>query len=347
MSRKQSLRKTSSMSSIDEKENTLKSSENKRKRKETPKKEKSKRSSKGEASKIKKKKLKGETEKEQHLSKEPVKESVVEEKSNNSATTEDLEPEVLERGTIYYFYQPKLSVKEEVHGIDEVQKLYLVLSPHDHNKLKRLIIIGNKKMPSTHTHSRYWGFVDNVSPTLPSLIKDNLGERDYETPVLHEPRHLKEARLFASGLYAIVLHHSHTHLAYFLELPEELSEVQKAFNIEKQGSLLMSIKNPEVGESMLKGQKPELPPELKDHFGNKKWGPIDHDVKLLDIKKIEIFILGDSPDPVKEFGKVGEELEEIEKEEVKKLHPHNKIFEKLKMDKANHKIEPILTGQWE
>jgi len=36
----------------------------------------------------------------------------------------------------------------------------------------------------------------------------------------------------------------HTHLAYVLELPKELGEVQKAFHIHEEGSFIISVKNP-------------------------------------------------------------------------------------------------------
>jgi hypothetical protein len=40
---------------------------------------------------------------------------------------------------------------------------------------------------------------------------------------------------------------NHTHLAYVLELPEEIGEVQEAFNISKEGSYIVTVKNPSAG----------------------------------------------------------------------------------------------------
>jgi hypothetical protein len=44
------------------------------------------------------------------------------------------------------------------------------------------------------------------------------------------------------GVYSIVDQGRHTHLAYELEVPEELGEVQKQFCILKEGNYIISIK---------------------------------------------------------------------------------------------------------
>jgi hypothetical protein len=253
---------------------------------------------------------------------------------------EDHSSELLEKGTIYFFYLPKQNA-ESVNGIDDVQKLCLLLSPHESSKMKRIINIENKKMPDMKVHHKYWGIVDAVSDDLNELVNKYLGEKANQT----EPSHQQQGRLFASGLYAIVKHHRHTHLAYLLELPEELSEVQKAFNLEKEGSMLVCVKNPDFPKTML-GEKPSLPESLKEYFEDKKWMAIDREAKLLEIKNVELLLIGICPD-VKGFGTVGEELEHIEMEEMKKLEPHNKVFEQLKLDKEHHKVDPIMTGKWE
>jgi hypothetical protein len=250
----------------------------------------------------------------------------------------------LERGSIYFLYRPKVGL-EKVQGLDDVQRLFLVLSPHDSTKPKRMLVIGKKKLPDTDTHKRHWGFVDAISSNLDEILKDYLGEIEYQTPVTHQKRHLKEARLFAIGMYAFVKHSSHTHLVYFVELPEEMSEVQKAFHLENQGSFIVKIKNPNFYDN-----KVDISSEVKeiiDKLGTRRFGDLDYELKYLNNKGLEFILIGASSDPVTEFGRIGEELEGMEKEEVRKLLPQNKIFEQLRLDKQTLSLDPLITGKWE
>jgi hypothetical protein len=94
-------------------------------------------------------------------------------------------------------------------------------------------------------------------------IDKKLDAEVYTTKTRGE-RHISGARPVAEGVYALVRYHDHVHLgysplfsslnvsAYVLELPDEPNEVQKAFNIGKEGSFVLQVKNPEVkGISML------------------------------------------------------------------------------------------------
>jgi hypothetical protein len=72
-------------------------------------------------------------------------------------------------------------------------------------------------------------------------IKEFVSGKKYETTTRGE-RSVSECRLMGKGVYNIVEHKGHTHLAYVLEFPEEPSEVQNDFNIEKEGSYVISVK---------------------------------------------------------------------------------------------------------
>lgn len=48
--------------------------------------------------------------------------------------------------------------------------------------------------------------------------------------------------VYGQGVYSIVDHGHHTHLAYELEIPEEPGVVQKQFCILKEGNYIISIK---------------------------------------------------------------------------------------------------------
>lgn len=67
-------------------------------------------------------------------------------KDNNNSRTE-----ILEQGNIYFFYRPKKDA-EEVKGIEDVRRFFMVTAPEEQendsrSRLYRLFIIG-KKIPS-------------------------------------------------------------------------------------------------------------------------------------------------------------------------------------------------------
>ncbi|KAG0082950.1 hypothetical protein BGZ93_002122, partial [Podila epicladia] len=170
---------------------------------------------------------------------------------------------VLEKGQAYFFYRPKIDV-DQPSSPDDVQKLYLLLSPDEaigrlktakmskvssaskssrNNKAHhRLIIVPTKSLPKkrqkySQPGSRNWAFVDTASPDL-SAVKKNLGEYMYSTKTRGD-RTQSAARLVAEARYELVYnldHRPHTsHFIYNLEVPVEPGHVQEAFNIEKAG----------------------------------------------------------------------------------------------------------------
>ena len=109
----------------------------------------------------------------------------------------------------------------------------------DHHK--RLILIGKKQLPDLHLRGRpFWGLIEQVGTKIEN-VSDNLNEEHYDTKTKGE-RTVEGARPCAEGIYAIIEHKGHTHLAYILELPKEIGPVQKAFRIEKEGSFIVSVK---------------------------------------------------------------------------------------------------------
>jgi len=65
--------------------------------------------------------------------------------------------------------------------------------------------------------------------------------KTYQTATRGE-RKLSECKLMGRGVYNIVEHKGHTHLAYVLEFPEEPGDVQKDFNLKNEGSYVISVK---------------------------------------------------------------------------------------------------------
>jgi hypothetical protein len=112
---------------------------------------------------------------------------------------------VLERGTIYFAYRPKVQA-QTAHGFDDVQRFYVVLSPRGKASY-RLIVIGQKKLPAvTGPGDRMaWGFVEEVSGR-PEHVEDELDPRRYFTET-HGERGQPAARPAGEGVYAIARHH--------------------------------------------------------------------------------------------------------------------------------------------
>lgn len=265
--------------------------------------------------------------------------------------------EILEKGLIYFFYRPKVGV-EKVEGFSDVQRFYILLWPQgpimkkgsevkSGHSVKRLIILAKKQLPDVKHHGRYWGFVDKTATDVQTIVKE-FGEKNYETKTRGE-RHVESARPAGEGVYAIVKHGDHTHLAYVLEQPETIGEVQKAFHVDKEGSYVLAVKNPESGTSLLADRKPKYPENLVKAFTGKTGRALrfasSYPVDLLDYEGAELIFIGASENIVEEFGKTGEELEEMELRDAKRLSD-DKLFTELHMDKKKNPPEPLLKGIW-
>ena len=184
--------------------------------------------------------------------------------------------EILERGNIYFLYRPKVQ-QEHPRSEKDVERFYVVLSPEG-KELYRKIIIGQKGLPRIHNGGeRNWAFVNKVTQDARQLEED-FQQIEYDTKTRGE-REIPAVRPAGEGVYAIVRHEDHTHLAYSLELPEKPREVQDAFHIEEEASYIISIKNPEKGsppQAGLRGeQKAEYPKELLQRFSDRRFANAD------------------------------------------------------------------------
>jgi hypothetical protein len=68
-----------------------------------------------------------------------------------------------------------------------------------------------------------------------------------------------------------------TIIGYVLESPAEIGDVQNAFNITKEGSFSVAIKNPKKksppATGLTQSQKAEFPEEIQKKFGSYQWLP--------------------------------------------------------------------------
>ncbi|KAH9615512.1 hypothetical protein KSS87_016063, partial [Heliosperma pusillum] len=165
------------------------------------------------------------------------------------------------------------------HGLKEVNI--------ENEPLLRLIVMGKKALPDPSKKSLpFFGFVEMVTTKI-NDVKDALQEEEYDTKTRGHRKNPK-ARALGEGVYRILRHKysenkMHTHLVYKLELPpkDTKNEPQDELNIEREGSFIIQVKNPEQGGSrsdfrgVQSKRKAVFPAHLQGRFGNKRFGPDD------------------------------------------------------------------------
>ncbi|KAF9430828.1 hypothetical protein BGZ76_000691 [Entomortierella beljakovae] len=175
----------------------------------------------------------------------------------------------IEKGHVFFFYRQKIDV-DTPKGINDIQKLYLLLSPDaavgrpaEENKVgqvddtpkpslegkpcHRLLIIPKKTLPvyGQGAKSRAWAFVEEASSDLEKL-ESRLERYTYSTKTVGE-RTQESARLIGEARYEIFLdQQNHSHFIYELFVPQEPTLVQQEFNILQNGHFIVQVKNPEI-----------------------------------------------------------------------------------------------------
>jgi hypothetical protein len=245
---------------------------------------------------------------------------------------------ILERGDIFFFYRPRVE-EDVVKGLDDVQRFYIVLHARDLN-LFRLLVLGRKRLPAIEGRKeREWGFVDLVTRDA-SEIKAALQARTYLTRTRGE-RVLAPARPAGEGVYAIVRHKDHTHLAHVLELPAQPGEVQHDLRIEPEASYILSVRNPDAtappGFGLSASRRPDFPEELRERFGRRRFIPADPP-DLLNYEGAEVLLIGADVDV---RGELSIDLDR-EQETVETAQ----IFADLHLDRSNRPLEPLVKGEW-
>ena len=256
------------------------------------------------------------------------------------------EAEVLEQGDIYFFYRPKKAA-EEVKGIEDVRRFFLVTAPEE-GQLYRLFVIGKKSLPEVRktearASERYWARVGGIFKDANELTKELLSD---------EFRKGDAARPVGEGKYAIIKHGNHAELAYILEMPKEPGEAQQELGIEKEASYIVSVVNPRkpAASSVADGGKypsteeiPMYPEELLKEFGdNDTFVSLSRDTRFLDYQNAQVILSGarEGKDVIK--NDIGIEI--IEEDETQQSAD---IFNKLKVRKEKVPIKPLTEGKLE
>jgi hypothetical protein len=153
-------------------------------------------------------------------------------------------------------------------------------------------------------------------------------------------RRLAAAAPVGEGKYTIVKHGNHTELAYILELPEIPGPTQREFEIKKEASYIISVKNPDVKVPGFAASEknPEYPKALKEKFGDKRWINVD-EPDLLNYENTQLLLIGAKKKDIEE--ELGVDIDE-EKETERSAD----LFKELKLIKEQVPLKPLLKGKF-
>ena len=284
-------------------------------------------------------------------------------KANNiniNNNNDNLEPEVLEQGDIYFFYRPKKDA-EQVKGIEDIRRFFMVTAPErtentkensDKSQFYRLFVIGKKSLPEirkteARASERYWARVGGIFQNPDELTRELLSD---------EFRKGDAARPVGEGKYAIVRHQNHAELAYILEIPEQPGEAQKELGIEKEASYVISVINPKkpAASAVTDGgsypsteELPMYPEEVLNEFNDSEiFVSLSRDTRLIDYKNAQIILIGarEGKDVIK--NEIGVEIEEKSPQSAD-IFKSADIFNKLKVRKDKVPIRPLTEGKLE
>lgn len=216
--------------------------------------------------------------------------------------------EIIEHGDLFFFYRPKIDAKE-VKDVENVQRFYMVTCPEKNGKniTNRLLLVGQKQMPEikegkSDSKERNWALNILTTPNSEDVRKELL-PAEYTTET-RGTRRVGAAVPAGEGKYSIVKHDNHTELAYILELPNTPGPMQREFEIKKEASYIISVKNPNVtvpGYAAFsdENRKPDYPKHLKESFGNRRWIDVE-DSKLLNYENTQLLLIGARKEHVEE-----------------------------------------------
>jgi hypothetical protein len=135
---------------------------------------------------------------------------------------------ILESGHIAFLYRPKIGI--EVQSERDIDRLQIVAQPHE-QILYRVLTISAQRLPEVRRRGERAHAVIELWRS-PVTLQKSLGSK---------PKLPDAARLAGEGIYCIVRHADHLHLVYALTRPAGKGDVQRALNIEQEGSYIVGI----------------------------------------------------------------------------------------------------------
>lgn len=257
----------------------------------------------------------------------------------------------IEQGDIFFFFRPKIEVTERVKGIEDVQKFYMVTCPEEGKGKKtkaiyRLFLLGAKRLPEivegkSKSTERNWALNILTTSDADDIKQEILVPAKYSTETRGE-RRMPAASPAGEGKYSIVQHDNHTELAYILELPEVPGPTQREFEIKKEASYIVSVKNPDISvpgfAAFSSARKPSYSKNIVEKFGNRRWVNVD-DPQLLNYENTQLLLIGARKKDVEE--ELGIDINE-EKETLNSAD----LYTELKVKKDQIPVKSLLKGRF-
>lgn len=246
----------------------------------------------------------------------------------------------IESGSLYLFYRPRVGV-EDPQSADDIQHIQLILAP-ERGGAFRSLVVGGRALPDLNWpgRSRVWAFVKQTEAD-PKPIARGLGEERYRTKTRGERRR-PAARPAGEGVYELIRHRDHAHLAYALELPEGPGAVQRELGIEAEASYIVSIRNPDApappSAGLPRHDRAEFPADLRARFRGRKFAQLDS-ADFLDYEGAEIVLTAATEEASAELG--------VDFDPEDENAQSAEIFRDLKLKKSAHPTAPLFEGAWE
>lgn len=154
----------------------------------------------------------------------------------------------------------------------------------------------------------------------------SLNEKHYSTKTKGE-RILPVSHCLGAGKYLLVSHNNHTHFIYQLTIPSQVKEIQKEFNLQKEGDYLVNIKNPQAATSsgvrLAEKQKVGFPTSLQNKFAHYSFIPLTNS-EFLNYEGAELLLISTGKESLTSRE---EEIESC----LEKIHPDNLVDEFAKI----------------
>lgn len=158
----------------------------------------------------------------------------------------------LEKGIVYFFIRGRVNT-DEPEGVDDIARSYMLLRPIPKDARlgkgpmgdsgnTRVLALPKKTFP-VNQNDKFMVFVDMSKASYQDLKDDFLTSWEYATKTVGT-RHKPQATPIAEGVYTITSTGRESHFAYILTLPQKLDEVQEELGLKRQGSFILSTKNP-------------------------------------------------------------------------------------------------------
>jgi hypothetical protein len=253
--------------------------------------------------------------------------------------------EIVEKGDVFFFYRPRVGV-EVVRDLNHVQRLFMVLATGEPGaRAFRILVVGRKRLPEivpgrADPEERHWAVVTRVT-TDPEEIREELSAKRYVT-ITRGERALAAARPVGQGRYWLLVHEDHTELAYVLELPEKPGPAQHTFNIQREASYIVAVRNPDLpavhGVPALR-QQPSYTKSVRESFGDKRWVPADNP-ELLNYPSSQLLLLGAHQ------GKTVEQELGVRLRRGHETSASAKVFGLLRLDRNGVPLEPLFKGKF-